>query len=81
MTKLNTNELFAGIVREHRTQAGLSQEELAHQAGLHRTYVSLLERGRRNPSLSVVVALARALGVPVSAFVSGLEGKAHDSGR
>lgn len=44
----------------------ISQEELAYRAGLHRTYVSLLERGLRNPSLRVIQAVAGVLKVPMS---------------
>jgi transcriptional regulator with XRE-family HTH domain len=51
-------------LRSLRQAKGLSQEAFAEEAGLHRTYVSDLERGARNPSLTVVDKLARALGVP-----------------
>jgi transcriptional regulator with XRE-family HTH domain len=42
---------------------GLSQEQLAERAGLHRTYVSSLERGQRNVGLDNIHAIAEALGV------------------
>lgn len=45
-----------------RQQKGWSQEQLAFEAGLHRTYVSDLERGARNPTIAVVDKLAKALG-------------------
>ena len=47
-----------------RQERGLSQEAFAFQAGLHRTYVSGVERGVRNPTVVVLEALARALDVP-----------------
>ncbi len=47
-----------------RQSAGWSQEELADEAELHRTYVSDLERGTRNPSILVIERLTAALGVP-----------------
>ncbi|WP_421854367.1 helix-turn-helix domain-containing protein [Novosphingobium sp.] len=50
-------------VRTLRTALGLSQEELAGRAGLHRTYASDIERGTRNPSITVVEKLAMVLGV------------------
>lgn len=56
---------FGERLRNLRTRAGLSQEDLAHEAGLDRTYVSGIERGVRNPSLRNIARLAGALGVPV----------------
>ena len=61
--------LFGKRVRRLRKQAGLSQEGLAEAAGLHRTYVSSIERGQRNVGLDNIVRLARALQVePRSLF-------------
>lgn len=61
--------LFGQRVRLLRRQAGLSQEGLAEAAGLHRTYVSSIERGQRNVGLDNIIRLARALGVePRSLF-------------
>lgn len=51
-------------LRRLRAEKGWSQEELADRAGLHRTYVSGVERGVRNPTITIVAALAKALGVP-----------------
>lgn len=48
-------------VRRFRTRAGLSQEELAHQADLDRTYISGVERGVRNPTVQVLQRLAMVL--------------------
>jgi two-component system response regulator len=53
-------------IKTQRTSLGISQEELAHRADLHRTYVSDLERGVRNPSVDSVEKLARALQLSVS---------------
>ena len=53
---------FGERVRKARLQAGLSQEELADQADLHRTYIGSVERGERNVSLGNLYALADALG-------------------
>jgi transcriptional regulator with XRE-family HTH domain len=49
-----------------RKQQGLSQEGLADECGLHRTYVSGVERGIRNPTVVVLEKIATALGVPAS---------------
>jgi transcriptional regulator with XRE-family HTH domain len=59
-------------VRELREQRGLSQEQLAERAGLHWTYVSGIERGRRNPGLNTLGALAKALGVTLWEFLRDL---------
>jgi transcriptional regulator with XRE-family HTH domain len=56
---------FGRRIRELRQARGLSQEELAFRAGLHRTYVSSAERGERNVALVNLERLARALGVPL----------------
>lgn len=53
---------FGAAIRQHRELVRLSQKELAHRAGLDRTYVSGIERGRRNPMLKVQRQLADALG-------------------
>lgn len=50
-------------VKALRDAEGLSQEELADAAGLHRTYVSGVERGVRNPTIQIIAKLAKALGV------------------
>lgn len=59
---------FGLRVRSIRLAKGLSQEQLAELAGLHRTYVSSLERGQRNVGLDNVLALAQALNVSPSEF-------------
>jgi transcriptional regulator with XRE-family HTH domain len=51
-------------VRRLREAQGWSQEEYADRAGIHRTYVSDIERGRRNPTVTVVEKLAKPLAVP-----------------
>jgi transcriptional regulator with XRE-family HTH domain len=58
-------------VREQRRQKGMTQEALAEALDLSVAYVSLIERGGRNPPYTTVVAIARALGVPTSHMVDG----------
>jgi transcriptional regulator with XRE-family HTH domain len=54
---------FAQVLRQARADKGLTQEELAFEAGVDRTFIGLLETAKRQPSLSVIFALARALEV------------------
>lgn len=63
---------FGRRVRSIREAKGLSQEQLAELAQLHRTYVSSLERGHRNVGLDNVFALAKALGVSPAELFQGL---------
>ena len=57
---------FGAHIRSLRQQSGRSQEEVAHTSGMHVTYLSGIERGRRNPSLRNIRRIAQALGVPVN---------------
>ena len=57
---------FGARLRRVRERAGISQEKLADLAGLHRTYVSSVERGKRNISILNIERLARALGVSMA---------------
>ncbi|MEM1288594.1 MAG: helix-turn-helix transcriptional regulator [Pseudomonadota bacterium] len=53
-------------LKKYRLKTGLSQEDLALKCGLHRTYVSGVERGIRNPTVTVLEKLARPLGIAAS---------------
>lgn len=64
---------FGKILQRNRKAQGLSQEDLAHEAGLHRTYVGLIERGLRNPSIDAGHALAEALGTSLSRLIREAE--------
>jgi transcriptional regulator with XRE-family HTH domain len=63
---------FGEHIRALRKGAGLSQEELANVAGLHRTYVGAVERGEKNVSLLNIVQLARALRVTPADLLEGI---------
>ncbi|HSI13359.1 MAG TPA: response regulator [Chthoniobacter sp.] len=65
MTDADLKALFGTTIKTKRSELGLSQEELADRAGLHRTYVSDVERGMRNVSLISIEKLAHALGLSV----------------
>ena len=64
---------FGANLRRFRKKAGLTQGELAEQAGLHVNYISGADRGERNLSLVNIVKLARALGVSASDLLEGVE--------
>ena len=64
---------FGEVLRARREASGQSQEALAAEAGLHRNYVGLLERGRRVPSILVVEKLAAALGTTASSLLRAVE--------
>jgi transcriptional regulator with XRE-family HTH domain len=66
---------FGRVVRRRREAAGVSQETLAELAGLHRTYVSHLECGKRNPSLSVIAKLAAGLETSMASLVAEVEAR------
>lgn len=64
---------FGQKVRDLRLHRGWSQETLAERAAMHWTYISGLERGRRNPGLNALGQLAHALNLTVSDLLDGLE--------
>jgi transcriptional regulator with XRE-family HTH domain len=66
MTILDLKALLGAAIKSQRSTLGISQEELAYRAGLHRTYISDVERGARNPSIESIEKLARALEISVS---------------
>lgn len=68
MTILDLKALLGAAIKSQRSALGLSQEELAYRADLHRTYISDMERGARNPSIQSIAKLARALEISVSAL-------------
>ena len=59
---------LGAAIRSERSELGISQDELARRSGLHRTYISDLERGTRNPSVESVEKLAAALQISMSAL-------------
>ncbi|MCU0518228.1 MAG: helix-turn-helix domain-containing protein [Oscillatoria sp. Prado101] len=64
---------FGEQVRNFRKARGLSQEELAELAGLHRNYIGGIERGERNVALLNILRLAKALEISPSDLLKGLE--------
>ena len=66
-------EAFAKALQRIRTERKISQEELGFASGYHRTYISLLERGKMNPSLRAVLSLSAALDMPAAELVASVE--------
>lgn len=63
---MDARDLLAWNMRRLRVERGLSQEKLAFDSGIDRTYVSRLERRIENPSIAIVEKLALTLGVPIA---------------
>ncbi|MEX2215560.1 MAG: helix-turn-helix transcriptional regulator [Phycisphaeraceae bacterium] len=71
--KVSVLELFGNVVRSHREALGMSQEELAARAKLHRTYVGSVERGERNISLKNIFLFARALNISTGRLLTQVD--------
>lgn len=70
---MRVEDAFGQAVRRLRLDAGLSQEALAHAAGLSTVYVSEIERGRRTPSIRTVVKLGTGLGIRPGRLLDAME--------
>jgi transcriptional regulator with XRE-family HTH domain len=69
---MEPRERLAVNLRAARSKAGISQEELGDRTELHRTEISLLERGRREPRLGTILKLAGALGASLDELCAGV---------
>jgi transcriptional regulator with XRE-family HTH domain len=65
--------LFGQEISRLRRNRGISQEELGFQAGVHRTYVSQIERGLKSPTLAVILKLTQALNCSAGQLVGKIE--------
>ena len=72
---MDVRKLIGENVREFRQHKGWSQEDLAHESGLHRTYISGIERGVRNPTATVIERLAITLEIKPSALFANWSSK------
>ncbi len=66
MPRMSVQSRVSRNIQRIRRENDLSQEEVAHRADIHQTYLSGVETGKRNPSILVVERIAKALGVDVS---------------
>lgn len=64
---------FGSILRKIRSDKELSQEQLALDAGIDRTFISLLERGERQPSLTTILRISKALNISAAELISIVE--------
>ncbi|MCI5219950.1 MAG: XRE family transcriptional regulator [Candidatus Electrothrix sp. LOE2] len=69
----NVKQIIGNNIRTRRKEKGLSQEELAEKAALHRTYIGSVERGERNISVENIVSIARALHILPKELLEGIE--------
>lgn len=76
----NIGPVFGAVVKDYRAKLAISQEELAHRAGLDRTFVSRIERGVRQPTISSLIRLGQALGVSASELISVVEQRLQELG-
>jgi len=64
---------FGNVLRRLRIEAGMTQEKLGFEAGLRRTYVSILELGQQQPSLASILKIAKALGCSGQDLIAAVE--------
>lgn len=76
---MNIENAFATVLKDLRTEKKISQENLAFLSGLDRTYISLLERGKRQPSLTSLFSISRALDITLVEFTTALEEKINEN--
>lgn len=72
---------FGRVLRRLRIEAGLTQEELGFEADLRRTYISILELGQQQPTLTTIFKLAKALKHPAKEIVGMVETELLQAGR
>jgi len=72
---LTIEAAFGKVIRELRKLKSLSQEDVAYESGLDRSFISLLETGRQQPSLVTIFQLAKALGVSPAQLLTSVEEK------
>lgn len=66
-------EAFGAALRRHRLSGGLTQEDLAFESGVDRTFIARIEAGKRQPTITTLLRLAQALGVPAADVVAETE--------
>lgn len=72
---MDVQQAFGEVLRDLRSSRKLSQEALAEKCGLHRTYISFLERGLRSPTLATIILIGDTLNLPAHQIVLMVEDK------
>lgn len=72
-------KIFGDILRELRVKKEFTQSELADRSSLDRTFISMLERGERQPSISTLFKLASALQISVVSMIQELERRVNEN--
>ena len=75
---MKEEQVFGKIIKEIRTNRSISQEKLSKITGLDRTFISLIETGKRNPTLTTIVKIANALNIKPSELLSEFEKRIID---
>ena len=72
-TQSALSDAFSRVVKKHREKQGMSRAALAEKAGLHQTYIGLLEREKRSPNLDTAKAIAKALNLTLAEIIKQAE--------
>lgn len=70
---MHLEKAIAIVLKKNRLKSGLSQEELADRCDVDRTYISLIEREKRKPTLKVIFNICESFGIKASVFVGEIE--------
>lgn len=70
---MGIEQAFGIVIKKYRVEKSLSQEEMAFQSGLDRTYISLLERGKRKPTINTIFSIAEVLQLPPHKIILDVE--------
>ena len=70
---MSTEEIFGLVLKKYRKETGISQEELAFRCDLDRTFISLLERGKRSATLNTLFKISKSLKINPSQLIEDME--------
>lgn len=70
---MNVEQAFGTVIKKYRLELSMSQEKLAFESGLDRTYISLLERGKRKPTINTLFFISQVLEIPPHHIIIDIE--------